>query len=104
MLTNRGSATGAPSSRHLDRAWSAKRFANDGPLAVELERRLEEKLGVEHCVLMSNGTAALAVLLSVLGVKGEAILPSFTFISTPHALVMAGIRPVFCDVDPLTGI
>lgn len=86
--------------RHLDRAWSTKRFANDGPLALELERRLEKRLDVGHCVLMANGTAALAVLLSVLGVRGEVIVPSFTFISTPHALRMAGIRPVFCDVAP----
>lgn len=86
--------------RHLDKAWEGKKFSNDGPLAMELERRLEEKLGVEHCVLMSNGTAALAVLLSVLGVKGEVIIPSFTFVSTPHALLMAGIQPVFCDVRP----
>lgn len=86
--------------RYLDRAWSARRFANDGPLAEALERRLEDKLQVDHVVLMSNGTTALSLLIMVLGLSGEVILPSFTFISTPHALRLAGITPVFCDVAP----
>lgn len=86
--------------RYLDGAWSAGRFANDGPLAEALERRLEDRLQVENVVLMSNGTAALSVLIQVMGLSGEVILPSFTFVSTPHALRLAGITPVFCDVRP----
>lgn len=86
--------------RYLDQAWTAQRFANDGPLAEALERRLEDRLQVDHVVLMSNGTAALSVLIQVMGLSGEVILPSFTFVSTPHALRLAGITPVFCDVRP----
>lgn len=85
--------------RYLDAAWETRRFANDGPLALELERRLEDRLGVANCVLMSNGTAAMALLLHELGISGEVILPSFTFVSTAHTLMMQGLQPVFCDVD-----
>ena len=84
---------------YLNAAWQTRRFANDGPLALELEERIAERLGVANCVLMSNGTAAMTLLLQILEVSGEVILPSFTFISTAHVLMMLGLTPVFCDVD-----
>ena len=87
---------------YLNTAWDTHRFSNDGPLALNLEQRIADRLGVANCVLMSNGTAAMALLLQVMGITGEVILPSFTFISTAHTLMMQGLEPVFCDVDPLT--
>ena len=79
----------------LDRRW----FTNNGPLVQELEERLARYLGVKHCVVTCNGTAALALAIRALELGGEVIVPSFTFISTPHALFWHGIQPVFCDID-----
>src|SRR5436190_18211106 len=59
-------------------------------------------LGVKHCIAMCNATVALEITIRALGLKGEVIVPSFTFIATAHALQWQQIVPVFCDVDPKT--
>ncbi len=82
----------------LDRRW----LSNNGPYVQELERRIAEMLGVKHCVAMCNGTVALEIAIRALGLKGEVIIPSFTFVATAHALQWQEITPVFCDIDPLT--
>lgn len=82
----------------LDRRW----LTNNGPLVLELEQKLAELLGVKHCIAMCNATVALEIAARALGLKGEVILPSFTFVATAHALQWQEITPVFCDVDPLT--
>lgn len=80
----------------LDRRW----LTNNGPYVQELEQRLCEFLGVKHCVAMCNGTIALEIAIRALGLYGEVIVPSFTFVATPHALQWQEITPVFCDVAP----
>ena len=82
----------------LDRRW----LTNNGPYAQELEERISERLGVKYCVVVCNGTMALEIAIRALGMTGEVILPSFTFIGTAHALQWQGITPVFCDIDPET--
>ena len=82
----------------LDRRW----FSNDGPYVQEFERKIAEYLGVKHCVAMCNGTIALEIAIRALELKGEVIVPSFTFIATAHSLQWQEITPVFCDVDHLT--
>ncbi len=82
----------------LDRRW----LTNDGPLVRELEERVAAHLGVEHCVAMCNGTAALEIAIRALGLTGEVIVPSYTFIATAHALHWQGLTPVFVDIDPRT--
>lgn len=82
----------------LDRRW----LTNNGPFVQEFERRVAEYLGVKHCVAMCNATVALEITIRALGLRGEVIVPSFTFIATAHALQWQEITPVFCDVDPAT--
>ena len=59
-------------------------------------------LGVKHCVAMCNGTVALEIAIRAIGLTGEVIVPSFTFVATAHALQWQEITPVFCDVDSTT--
>jgi dTDP-4-amino-4,6-dideoxygalactose transaminase len=82
----------------LDRKW----LTNNGPFVQEFEQKLADLLGVKHCVVMSNGTIALEIAIRALGLTGEVIVPSFTFIATAHALQWQEITPVFCDIDPQT--
>lgn len=82
----------------FDRRW----LSNNGPLVVEFERRVGEYLGVRHCVAMCNGTIALEIAIRALGMTGEVIIPSYTFVATAHALHWQGITPVFADIDPHT--
>ena len=82
----------------LDCRW----LTNDGPYVQELELRLADILGVKHCMAICNGTIALELAIRALELKGEVIVPSFTFIATAHALQWQEITPVFCDIDPVT--
>ena len=82
----------------LDRRW----LTNNGPLLQRFENRVNEYLGVRHCVAMSNGTIALELAIRALGLAGEVVVPSFTFVAAAHALHWQGIVPVFADIDPAT--
>ncbi len=78
----------------LDRRW----FTNYGPMVQEFESRLKHMLGVRHCIPMCNATVALEIAIRAAELKGEVIVPSFTFIATAHALQWQEITPVFCDI------
>ena len=82
----------------LDRRW----LTNDGPFVQEFERKICEFIGVRHCLAMCNATIALEIATRALELKGEVIVPSFTFIATASSQSWLGITPVFCDVDPVT--
>jgi dTDP-4-amino-4,6-dideoxygalactose transaminase len=79
----------------LDRRW----LANDGPLVAEFERRVADLMDVEHCIATASATAGLQLVARALGLTGEIVMPSFTFIGTAHALAWLGITPVFADID-----
>ncbi len=82
----------------LDRKW----LTNGGKYVQEFERQLEQFIGVKHCIAICNATVALEIAIRALDMKGEVIVPSFTFIATAHALQWQEITPVFCDIDPKT--
>lgn len=84
---------------YLEKIWSNRWLTNSGPYHQELERALEQYLGVEHLSLMSNGTTALWTALQALKVSGEVITTPFTFVATAHALRLVGATPVFVDID-----
>ena len=75
-----------------------------GPEVKAFEAEFAAYLGVRHVVGVANGTDAITIALRALGVKpgDEVIVPSFTFYASAEAVVSAGARPVFCDVDPDT--
>ncbi len=79
-----------------------RRLSNRGPMVSEFETRIAEVAGVKHCIAMCNGTVALEIGARALGLTGEVIVPSFTFVATAHALKWQGLEPVFCDIDPAT--
>jgi dTDP-4-amino-4,6-dideoxygalactose transaminase len=82
----------------LDRRW----LTNDGPYVQSLQANIERLLGVKHCIAVCNATVGLELAIRALGLHGEVIVPSFTFVATAHALKWQEITPVFADVDPRT--
>jgi len=82
----------------LDRRW----LTNHGKYVIELESRIAELIGVRHCILVSNGTVGLELLIRALDLRGEVIVPAFTFVATAHALQWQEITPVFADIDSAT--
>lgn len=77
----------------------SRRLTNHGPYVEALENTAGKILGVEHCIAVCNGTAAIELMLRATGLKGEILVPSFTFVATAHAVRRAGLTPVFCDAD-----
>jgi dTDP-4-amino-4,6-dideoxygalactose transaminase len=75
----------------------------DGPYAQEFERRFAEYHQIKHAVAVSSGSSALDVALAYYKLEGaEVIVPTNTFISDPNAVLLAGGRPVFADMNPDT--
>ncbi len=75
-----------------------------GPEVKAFEQEFADYLGVKHVIGVGNGTDAITISLRALGVgrDDEVVVPSFTFYASAEAIVNAGARPVFCDVDPAT--
>jgi dTDP-4-amino-4,6-dideoxygalactose transaminase len=92
-------------------------FSNYGPINSELERRFIDSLfrGVGSCVTVCNATIGL--MLSIKYAVGRyygceldewpaarkyALMPAFAFAAIPHAALWNHLRPLFCDVDPIS--
>src|SRR3954454_23435820 len=75
-----------------------------GPEVAAFEAEFAAYLGARHAVGVANGTDAITLALRALGVGpgDDVVTPSFTFYASAEAIVNAGARPVFCDVDPET--
>jgi dTDP-4-amino-4,6-dideoxygalactose transaminase len=75
-----------------------------GPEGQALERELAEALGAKDAVAVGNGTDALFLALRALGVGSgdEVVTTSISAAFTALAVLQAGARPVFVDVDPRT--
>ncbi len=69
--------------------------------ARQLEEALQERLRVRHAHVCSSGTAAVCAALAACGVGAgdEVILPPFTFVADPEAVLLAGALPIFADID-----
>lgn len=81
-------------------------FLTQGPRISEFEKSLAKSAGVKHAVAISNGTAALHAAYYAAGIgAGDLIITSpITFAATSNAALYLGAKPLFADVDPLTGL
>lgn len=86
-------------ARVLESGW-----LGSGPVVEQFEEAIAEICGAEHVVAVSSGSAALhlAVLALELDPGDEVIVPSLTHVSGPQAVLAAGGRPVFADVEAET--
>ena len=66
------------------------------------EQAIREHLGVRHAIAVSSCTSGLMLTYRGLGLTGDVVVPSFTFMATVSALVWSGLRPIYADVDPGT--
>src|SRR5438876_4336542 len=92
-----------------DRAWIDERIQEVlasgqltlGKYGAEFERQFATFCGVPYAVAVNSGTSALEIILRVLGIQGQDVLvPTNTFFATAAAVIHAGGRPVFVDMDP----
>lgn len=72
-----------------------------GPRVPEFETQFAALAGTRHAVAVSTGTSALEMILRFLCVEGaEVIVPTNTFLASANAVIFAGGKPVFADIDP----
>ena len=88
----------------LIKALRSKHLRGDGPCTQRVQAYMEEWLDVEHVLLTTSCTHALEMAMLVLGISPgeEVIMPSFNFVSSANAAVLAGADPVFAEVSPET--
>ena len=82
--------------------WDTHWLTNMGVKHQELQKNLIDYMGVEQIELLTNGHMALELSMQAFNLEGEVITTPFTFASTTHAIVRNGLKPVFCDIDPIT--
>ncbi len=82
------------------------KWIGHGPRTKAFEAAFAEHIGVgaEHVIFLNSGTAGLFLAIELLDLQegDEVVLPSLSFVAAANAVVAAGGRPVFCDVDPRT--
>ena len=88
---------------YLQDIWNRKWLTNNGHYHQELEKALCEYLKVPYISLFTNGTLPLITALQALRITGEVITTPYSFVATTHSLWWNGIKPVFVDIDPVTG-
>jgi len=78
--------------------------SGSGPKVLEFEGAFAKSFGVKHAIAVSSGTAALHAALLAADVKAgdEVVVPSFTYVATVNAVLLAGARPIFADIDEET--
>jgi dTDP-4-amino-4,6-dideoxygalactose transaminase len=85
--------------RRVGQVLATHRFTNNGPFVEEFEERIGALTGSRYCVVTCNATTALQLLARALDLRGQIIVPSFTFVATAHAFSWLGLEPVFCDIE-----
>jgi len=70
---------------------------------LKFENSFKKYINAKTCVAVNSGTSALNLALSLFDVSGKDVLvPSLTFVSTIHSIIINGGNPVFVDVNPKT--
>ncbi len=75
-----------------------------GPKLTEFERAFAEYIGRRRAVAVNSGTSGLFLCMLALGIGpgDEVITTPFTFVASATSIMMAGARPVFVDIDPVS--
>ncbi len=74
-----------------------------GPKTKEFEEKFADLCGTKYAVAVTNGTAALhTALQAAISPGDEVIIPPFTFVATANAVLMAGGKPIFADINQNT--
>ena len=82
----------------LQHVWDRQWVTNGGPLVLQLEAELSQRLEVPlH--LVSNGTVALQLAIRALGLTGSVITTPFSYVATTNVLLWENLRPIFVDVE-----
>lgn len=79
----------------LDSSW----ISSKGEFIDKFECGFAEYVGIKHATSVANGTVALHLALTALGLQpgDEVIVPTFTYIASVNAIKYIGATPIFVD-------
>lgn len=83
----------------------ADNWLTQGPRVQKFEEAVAQRLGVPHAIAVSNGSVAIDIVLSIIGIRpgDEVVVPAMTYYATAAAVSRVGAIPVFADIDLATG-
>lgn len=84
----------------VQRIWANQWLTNNGELYKELSQKLEDYLGVNHIIPMTNGTLPIQIALNAYAKEGEVITTPFSYVATTASIVWEKCTPVFVDIHP----
>ncbi len=84
---------------YIDRIFTSGQLTNNGPILQEFSDELRKFLNVKYVVPVANGTLALQVAYSILGINKKIITTPFSFVASTSSMAWQGIKPVFSDID-----
>jgi dTDP-4-amino-4,6-dideoxygalactose transaminase len=86
--------------KQLQRIWKNEWLTNNGELYKELSQKLQDYLGVNQIIPMTNGTLPLHIALNAFAKQGEVITTPFSYVATTASIVWEKCTPVFVDIHP----
>jgi dTDP-4-amino-4,6-dideoxygalactose transaminase len=91
---------------YLEEIDARRWYSNAGPVVTRLEEQLSRRIGFDSPAVVTAANATVAITVALLARRVPAgslcIVPSWTFVATPHAVRAAGLTPFFHDVDRRT--
>lgn len=90
--------------KYIKQAIDSRKICGDGQFTKKCNVKFEEMTGAKKVLMTTSGTSALemAALLTDIKPGDEAVMPSYTFVSTANAFVLRGATIVFVDIRPDT--
>lgn len=86
--------------KQVQRIWDNQWLTNNGKLYKELSQKLQDHLGVNQIIPMTNGTLPMQIALNAYGKGGEVITTPFSYVATTACIVWEKCTPVFVDIHP----
>ncbi len=86
----------------MDEIVKSSCYTNFGPMENEFRKTLTQRWGLDYTCLFNNATTALIAGLYALPKRGTYLTTPFTFAATSHAIIIAGSKVKFCDIDENT--
>ena len=92
-------------TKNILRVYESGKWGYGGEQTESLKKNMAAFSGVKYCIPVANGTVSIELIMRGLGIgRGdEVIVPPYTFIASISALIYAGVKPVFADIDENTG-
>jgi dTDP-4-amino-4,6-dideoxygalactose transaminase len=84
---------------YLSKIWDNAWLTNNGPLLVELEKKIQEYTGIENFAFVGNGTIAIQIAIKALALSGEIITTPFSYCATTTSILWENLKPVFVDIN-----